>query len=89
MKTSLLFITLLALAATPALAAESAESLSLFAKPIEFWRHHILLANASHAAGGFGLAVVLQRYLEGKRAVRVLGWLLLTFALVTHLIAFI
>ncbi|MES2595760.1 MAG: hypothetical protein V4662_10515 [Verrucomicrobiota bacterium] len=89
MKTRLLLVTLLALTAAPAFAAESAESLSLAAKPIEFWRQHILLANASHAAGGFGLAVVLQRHLTGKPAVKVLGWLLLAFALVTHAIAFL
>lgn len=89
MKTRLLFVTLFALAATPVFAVESGASVSLFTKPIEFWRQHILLANVSHAAGGFGLAVVLQRHLAGKPGVRALGWLLLAFAVVTHLIAFI
>lgn len=61
----------------------------LFAKTISFWKDHILLANASHAAGGFGLAVLLQRYLAGRPAAMALGWFLLAFALAMHLIAFI
>ena len=55
---------------------------------IEFWRQHILLANASHVALGLGLAFVLQRFLAGKRFVPLIGWLLLAFAVVTHLYAF-
>jgi len=84
----LLHLIILSVLATSVIAAESGESVSLFAKPVEFWRHHILLANASHAAGGFGLALVLQRYLAGKSGIKALGWLLLAFALLTHLIAF-
>lgn len=30
-------------------------------RAIEFWRQHIILANLSHASGGFGLGVVLQQ----------------------------
>ncbi|MFZ2281079.1 MAG: hypothetical protein WAW39_24985 [Prosthecobacter sp.] len=89
MKTRLYLATLIVLATTSAFAAESVESFPLFAKPMEYWRQHVLLANASHAAGGFGLAVVLQRHLAGKPAIKALGWLLLAFALVTHLIAFL
>ena len=56
---------------------------------IQFWSQHIILANLSHAALGFGLAVVLQRYLRGNSFVPVIvGWLLLAFALATHLYAF-
>lgn len=74
--------------AVSAPSAQSIESIPLIAKPMEYWRQHILLANASHAAGGFGLALVLQRYLAGRAGMKMLGWLLLAFTLVTHLIAF-
>jgi len=61
----------------------------MFQSAIEFWSHHIILANASHAAGGFGLALVLQHYLGGKPFVSVwASWLLLAFCVVTHFIAF-
>ncbi len=86
MKT-LLCILVTALAAS-AHAADTAESIPFIDRPMEYWRHHILLANASHAAGGFGLALVLQRHLAGKPGLKVLGWLLLAFTLVTHVIAF-
>ena len=53
-----------------------------------FWSRHIILANASHAAGGFGLALVLQHYLVGHPFLPVIvGWLLLAFCLVAHLYA--
>lgn len=59
---------------------------------MEFWSQNILLANTSHAAGGFGLAIVLQRHLSGKAAKPflpvIVGWILLTFCLITHLYAF-
>jgi hypothetical protein len=54
-----------------------------------FWSQHIILSNLSHAAGGFGLAVVLQRYLRGEPFLPVIvGWILLGFAIATHLYAF-
>lgn len=60
----------------------------MFDRAMEFWSQHILLANLSHATGGFGLAVVLQRYLRGNPFVPVaVGWILLGFCLVTHLYA--
>ena len=61
----------------------------MFQHAIEFWSQHVLLANASHAAGGFGLAIVLQRYLGQQPFVPVIvGWILLAFCLLTHLYAF-
>lgn len=79
---------LLCILVTAIAATDTTESIPFIDRPMEYWRHHILLANASHAAGGFGLALVLQRYLAGKPGLKVLGWLLLAFTLVTHLIAF-
>ena len=61
----------------------------MFEAAIGFWSQHIILSNLSHAAGGFGLAIVLQRYLRGEPFLPVLvGWILLAFMLVTHLYAF-
>jgi len=78
MKTLLcILVTALALSVH---AADSVESTPLFDRPMEYWRNHILLGNASHAAGGFGLALVLQRHLAGKPGMKTLGWLLLAFA---------
>ena len=60
----------------------------MFETAIGFWSQHIILSNLSHAAGGFGLAIVLQRYLRGEPFLPVLvGWILLAFTLVTHLYA--
>ena len=56
---------------------------------LAFWRDNIILATTSHAALGFGLAIVLQRYLRGAPFLPVaVGWVLLAFALVTHIYAF-
>lgn len=56
---------------------------------LSYWGHHVVLANLSHAAGGFGIAVVLQRYLRGQPFVPAwIGWVLLAFCLVTHVLAF-
>lgn len=52
---------------------------------IAFWRENVVLSNGVHAALGFGLAIVLQRYIRGQPFVPVaVGWLLLGFALVMH-----
>lgn len=55
---------------------------------IEFWRQHVLLANLSHVALGLGLAFVFRRFIAGKRFVPHIGWILLAFAVFTHLYAF-
>ena len=56
---------------------------------IEFWSQKVILSNVSHAAGGFGLAVVLQRYLRGQPFLPVsVGWILLAFTVLTHVYAF-
>lgn len=56
---------------------------------LNYWSEHILLANASHTAGGFGLAVILQCYLRGQAFVPAwVGWGLFAFSLVAHLWAF-
>lgn len=55
---------------------------------LEFDRKHVLLNNANHLAGGFGLAVVLQNYLVGDPFLPVvIGWALIVFSAIVHLIA--
>lgn len=65
----------------------------MFQNAMEFWSRHVLLSNASHAVGGFGLAIVLQHYLRGKVGGKpfvpvIIGWVLVAFCVVTHIIAF-
>lgn len=61
----------------------------MLASAMEFFSQHIILANLTHVAGGFGLALVLQRYFPGKNFLSAkIGWLLLGFALVIHIFAF-
>ena len=55
---------------------------------IQFWSQHVILANLTHAAGGFGLALVLQRHFGGRPFLPVIvGWLLLAFTIAVHLYA--
>lgn len=61
----------------------------MLASAMEFCSQHIILANLTHVAGGFGLALVLQRYFPGKVYLSdKVGWLLLAFALVIHIFAY-
>lgn len=62
----------------------------MLASAMEFFSQHILLANLTHVAGGFGLALVLQRYFPGKIFMSAkVGWLLLGFVLVAHIFAYL
>lgn len=59
----------------------------MFEKEKQFARKHILLTSTNHAAGGFGLAIILQYYLVGDPFVSVwIGWILLGYAAVVHVI---
>ncbi len=53
---------------------------------MEFDRNHIILSNASHAAGGFGLAILLQHYLVGNEfAPMWVAVVLVAFSIAAHL----
>ncbi len=53
-----------------------------------FDRRHIMLTNASHAAIGFGIALLLQDWLAGNAFLSVwVGWALVVFSLVVHFVA--
>jgi hypothetical protein len=61
----------------------------MFQTAIEFWSQNVILANLSHAVGGFGLAIILQRYLRGNSFLPVVvGWIFLSFTLATHIYAY-
>ncbi|MBI2775393.1 hypothetical protein HYX58_05290 [Candidatus Dependentiae bacterium] len=58
-------------------------------KIMSFFGHHIIFANITHLAAGFGLAVLLQHYKKGHSFVPpFIGWLLIAFAVIAHFIAF-
>lgn len=55
---------------------------------LQFDRQHVILNNLSHAAGGFGLAVVLQQYVAGNAFISpLIGWVLLAFTIAIHFYA--
>lgn len=55
---------------------------------LQFDRQHVILNNLSHAAGGFGLAVVLQQYIAGNAFLSpAIGWALLAFTAAIHVYA--
>lgn len=61
----------------------------MYKKAIKFWSRHVFLANSAHATGGFGLALILQKYFSGNSFLPVIiGWVLLAYALLMHVIAF-
>lgn len=59
----------------------------MFEKEKKFARTHIILTATNHAAGGFGLAVILQHYFAGDPFIPVfIGWILFGYAAVVHII---
>lgn len=60
----------------------------MYKEAISFDRRHILLSNASHAALGFGIAVLLQEYLAGNAFVAPwIAWVLVAFGVIAHIYA--
>lgn len=59
----------------------------MFEKEKKFARKHIILTSTNHAAGGFGIAVILQYYIVGDPFIPVIiGWLLFGYAVIVHII---
>lgn len=59
----------------------------MFEKQKEFARTHIILTATNHAAGGFGLALILQQFFVGDPFIPVfIGWILLSYSVIVHLI---
>ena len=58
----------------------------IFDKSIQFFAQHVMLNSIAHTAGGFGLAIVLQHYMQGNSFVNPLvGWALIIFSVAIHL----
>ncbi len=58
-------------------------------KVMEFWSQHVLFSTTNHFAAGFGLALVLQRYIKGNPFLpTIVGWLLFGYGLIAHIYAF-
>lgn len=58
----------------------------MFNEQMEFARKHIVLTAGSHAAGGFGLALVLQQVFVGDSFLPlVIAWILVGFSITTHI----
>lgn len=59
----------------------------MFEKEKKFARKHIILTSTNHAAGGFGLALILQSYFASDPFLPVwIGWVLFGYAVVVHII---
>ena len=58
----------------------------VFSKRVmEFASRHVVSSNAAHAAGGFGLALLLQYYIVGIGFLPVsVGWVLIALAALWH-----
>lgn len=55
-------------------------------KALSFARENILLTAVQHAVGGFGLAIVIQFYVQGQSFAPVwLGWVGVIFSAAIHL----
>jgi hypothetical protein len=55
-------------------------------KEMESARKHIILTGSAHFTGGFGLALLLQRYLSGSAFLpAIVGWILVTFTVIVHI----
>lgn len=62
---------------------------ALYERATVYAMHHIIFSNSAHAAGGFGLAVLLQHYLQGDSFVPpIVGWILVAYSVVFHVMAF-
>lgn len=57
----------------------------IYQKSMRFFAQHVMLNSIAHSAGGFGLALVLQQYLQGDVFVNPLvGWALVIFSAAIH-----
>jgi hypothetical protein len=63
--------------------------LPIVQKSLSFFSKHPMLNSLAHAAGGFGLAVVIQQYMEQNSVVPVwIGWVLIVFSALIHFRSF-
>jgi hypothetical protein len=62
----------------------------IYERALTYASSHVIFSNSAHAAGGFGLALLLQHYLRGDAFLPpIVGWLLVAFSAVFHAMAFL
>ena len=55
---------------------------------MHFWSKHIILNKVTHLVAGFGIALLVQGYTQGNAfAPAWVGWALVAFAVVMHIVA--
>ncbi|HZW61805.1 MAG TPA: hypothetical protein VFF04_06290 [Candidatus Babeliales bacterium] len=55
-------------------------------KSMKYFSHHVILNSVAHTAGGFGLALVLQHYMQGHEFISVwFGWGLIALSFIIHI----
>lgn len=60
--------------------------MNFYNRSMAFFSRHVMLNSIAHAAGGFGLAVVLQDYLRANSFAPLwIGWTLIGFSVIIHL----
>jgi hypothetical protein len=59
--------------------------MNFYNRSISFFSRNVILNSIAHAAGGFGLAIVLQQYIQGNAFISVwIGWFLIIISLAIH-----
>lgn len=60
--------------------------MEIYHRSLRYFSSHVFLNSMAHSAGGFGLAVVLQEYIQGNAFLSVwIGWVLIAFSTVIHI----
>jgi hypothetical protein len=63
--------------------------MSLYTNSLAYFSTHPMLNALAHAAGGFGIAILLQQYLIGDPFVSVwVGWVCVAFSAIIHVRSF-
>lgn len=61
----------------------------LYANALHYFSKHPMLNSIAHAAGGFGLALILMHYMpESALLSPLVGWILIAFSAVIHIFSF-
>lgn len=62
----------------------------LYTQSMSYFSKHPILNSTAHAAAGFGLALILLHYMpESTMLSPMLGWILVAFSAVIHILSFI
>jgi len=58
----------------------------LYNRSMNYFSRHVFLNSIAHVATGFGIAIVLQAYLQGNVFINVwIGWILIAFSMIIHI----